>query len=52
LQNLEKLIERSGKLGSMPTIVYKVFEVMDAPKSTAALIGKVINDDPAYAYLS
>ena len=47
MQNLEKLIERSGKLGSMPTIVYKVFEVMDAPKSTAALIGKVINDDPA-----
>lgn len=45
--SLEKLIERSGKLGSLPAIVYKVFEVMDAPKSTAALIGKVINDDPA-----
>jgi len=47
LLSLEKLIERSGKLGSLPAIVYKVFEVMDAPKSTAALIGKVINDDPA-----
>ncbi len=45
--SLEKLIERSGKLGSLPAIVYKVFEVMDAPKSTATIIGKVINDDPA-----
>jgi len=47
LQSLEKLIERSGKLGSLPAIVYKVFEVMDDSKSTAAKIGKVINDDPA-----
>ncbi len=47
LQSLEKLIERSGKLGSLPAIVYKVFEVMDDAKSTAAKIGKVINDDPA-----
>lgn len=47
VQSLEKLIERSGKLGSLPAIVYKVFEVMDDPKSTATRIGKVINDDPA-----
>ena len=45
--SLEKLIDRSGKLGSLPAIVYKVFEVMDDPNSTAAKIGKVINDDPA-----
>ncbi len=47
MQSLEKLIERSGKLGSLPAIVYKVFGVMDDPKSTATNIGKVINDDPA-----
>jgi len=47
LQSLEKLIERSGKLGSLPAIVYKVFGEMDDPKSTATKIGKVINDDPA-----
>lgn len=47
MQSLEKLIERSGKLGSLPAIVYKVFSVMDDPKSTATNIGKVINDDPA-----
>lgn len=47
MQSLEKLIDRSGKLGSLPAIVYKVFEVMDDPKSTATNIGKVINDDPA-----
>lgn len=47
MQSLEKLINRSGKLGSLPAIVYKVFEVMDDPKSTATKIGKVINDDPA-----
>ena len=45
--SLEKLIERSGKLGSLPAIVYKVFAVMDEPNSTATKIGKVINDDPA-----
>lgn len=45
--SLEKLIDRSGKLGSLPAIVYNVFEVMDDPKSTATKIGKVINDDPA-----
>ena len=45
--SLEKLIERSGKLGSLPAIVYKVFGVMDDPQSTATKIGKVINDDPA-----
>jgi len=47
LLSLEKLIERSGKLGSLPAIVYKVFEVMDESKSTATKIGKVINEDPA-----
>jgi len=47
LLSLEKLIDRSGKLGSLPAIVYKVFEVMDDPNSTATKIGKVINDDPA-----
>jgi len=47
LLSLEKLIDRSGKLGSLPAIVYKVFEVMDEPNSTATKIGKVINDDPA-----
>lgn len=45
--SLEKLIDRSGKLGSLPAIVYKVFEVMDEANSTATKIGKVINDDPA-----
>lgn len=45
--SLEKLIDRSGKLGSLPAIVYRVFEAMDDPKSTASQIGKVINDDPA-----
>ena len=45
--SLERLIDRSGKLGSLPAIVYKVFEVMDEPNSTATKIGKVINDDPA-----
>ncbi|RDH83091.1 MAG: signal transduction protein [endosymbiont of Galathealinum brachiosum] len=45
--SLEKLIERSGKLGSLPAIVYKVFAVMDESHSTATKIGKVINDDPA-----
>lgn len=45
--SLEKLIDRSGKLGSLPAIVYRVFDVMDDPKSTATQIGRVINDDPA-----
>ena len=45
--SLEKLINRSGKLGSLPAIVYRVFEVMDDQKSTATQIGRVINDDPA-----
>lgn len=45
--SLEKLIDRSGKLGSLPAIVYRVFDVMDNPKSTATQIGRVINDDPA-----
>jgi len=47
LLSLEKLIDRSGKLGSLPAIVYRVFDVMDDPKSTASQIGRVINDDPA-----
>ncbi len=45
--SLDKLIEHSGKLGSLPAIVYRVFDVMDNPKSTAAQIGRIINDDPA-----
>lgn len=45
--SLEKLIENSGKLGSLPSIVYRVFDVMDESNSTAAQIGRVINDDPA-----
>ncbi|VAW66347.1 hypothetical protein MNBD_GAMMA09-3511 [hydrothermal vent metagenome] len=45
--SLEKLIDRSGKLGSLPAIVYRVFDVMDNPKSTATQIGRIINDDPA-----
>jgi len=47
LLSLEKLIDRSGKLGSLPAIVYRVFDVMDNPKSTATQIGRVINEDPA-----
>ncbi len=45
--SLEKLIDKSGKLGSLPAIVYRVFEVMDDSRSTATQIGQVINDDPA-----
>ena len=45
--SLDKLIDRSGKLGSLPAIVYRVFDVMDNPKSTATQIGRIINDDPA-----
>ncbi|HEY9050988.1 MAG TPA: HDOD domain-containing protein [Gammaproteobacteria bacterium] len=45
--SLEKLIEHSGKLGSLPAVVYRVFEAMDDPKSTATQIGRIINDDPA-----
>ncbi len=45
--SLEKLIERSSKLGSLPAIVHRVFAVMDDPNSTATQVGKVINDDPA-----
>jgi len=48
LLSLEKLIDRSGKLGSLPAIVYRVFDVMDDPKSTASQIGRVINEDPAF----
>lgn len=44
---LEKLIEQSGKLGSLPAIVHRVFEVMDDPNSTAIQIGRIINEDPA-----
>ena len=47
MPSLQKIIERSNKLGSLPAIVYRVFEVMDDPKSTATQIGRVINDDPA-----
>lgn len=45
--SLEKLIERSAKLGSLPSIVYRVFDAMDDDNSTATQIGRVINDDPA-----
>ncbi|VAW73105.1 hypothetical protein MNBD_GAMMA10-477 [hydrothermal vent metagenome] len=45
--SLDKLVERSDKLGSLPAIVYRVFDVMDNPKSTATQIGRIINDDPA-----
>ncbi len=44
---IEKLIDHSGKLGSLPAIVYRIFEAMDDPKSTAIQIGRIINDDPA-----
>ena len=45
--SLEKLIDKSSKLGSLPSIVYRVFDVMDDANSTASQIGRVINDDPA-----
>ena len=45
--SLEKLIDKSSKLGSLPSIVYRVFDVMDDANSTATQIGRVINDDPA-----
>ena len=44
---LDKLIDQSGKLGSLPAIVYRIFEVMDDPNSTAIKIGRIINEDPA-----
>lgn len=47
LPTLEQLIEKSSKLGSLPAIVHRVFEVMDDDSSTATQIGRVINDDPA-----
>lgn len=47
MRSLEKLIDSTGKLGSLPAIVYRVFDVMDDPRSTATQIGRVINDDPA-----
>ncbi len=47
LPALDKLIEKSSKLGSLPAIVHRVFEVMDEPHSTATQIGRVINEDPA-----
>ena len=45
--SLEKLIEKSDKLGTLPAIVHRIFEVMDNPKSTATQIGRIINEDPA-----
>lgn len=45
--SLERLVDSSSKLGTLPAIVYRVFEAMDDPKSTATQIGKIINDDPA-----
>ena len=44
---LDKLIDQSGKLGSLPAIVHRIFEVMDDPNSTAIKIGRIINEDPA-----
>ncbi|MDH5765500.1 MAG: HDOD domain-containing protein [Gammaproteobacteria bacterium] len=44
---LDKILAKNKKLGSLPDIVHRVFEAMDDPGSTAAQIGKVINDDPA-----
>ncbi len=44
---LDKLIEKSSKLGSLPAIVHRIFEVMDNPNSTATQIGRIINEDPA-----
>lgn len=44
---LDKLVAKNKKLGSLPDIVDRVFQAMDDPNSTAAQIGKVINDDPA-----
>ncbi len=44
---LDKLIDQSGKLGSLPAIVSRIFEVMDDPNSTAIQIGRIINEDPA-----
>ena len=45
--SLEKLIAKSDKLGTLPAIVHRIFEVMDEPKSTATQIGRIINEDPA-----
>jgi len=47
LIELDKILAKNKKLGSLPDIVHRVFEAMDDPGSTAAQIGKVINDDPA-----
>lgn len=44
---LDKLIDRSGKLGTLPAIVHRIFDVMDNPSSTAIQIGRIINEDPA-----
>ncbi len=44
---LDKLIDRSGKLGTLPAIVHRIFQVMDDPSSTAIQIGRIINEDPA-----
>ena len=44
---LDKLVAKNKKLGSLPEVVHRVFAAMDDPNSTAAQIGKVINDDPA-----
>jgi len=47
LLSLEKLVEKSSSLGTLPAIVFRVFEVMDDPNSTATMIGRIVNDDPA-----
>ena len=45
--SLERLVDSSSKLGTLPAIVYRVFDAMDDPNSTATQIGRIINDDPA-----
>ncbi|MDH5472702.1 MAG: HDOD domain-containing protein [Gammaproteobacteria bacterium] len=44
---IDKLVAKNKKLGSLPEVVHRVFAAMDDPNSTATQIGKVINEDPA-----
>lgn len=47
MSSIEQLVDQSTKLGTLPAIVSRIFDAMDDPNSTAAQIGRVINDDPA-----
>jgi len=47
LIEIDKLVAKNKKLGSLPEVVHRVFAAMDDPNSTATQIGKVINEDPA-----